>query len=84
MNNLKREARKKKRILHTRRKRRQERQALKFGREAKPRHTLQAGRTGSVHKKKTASKQELSLLEGEEFHASDRRPDQDIDVVGLG
>jgi hypothetical protein len=38
---------------HTRRKRRQQRQALKHGRKAKPRHQLAAGRTGGVHHKKT-------------------------------
>ncbi|MBL8575236.1 MAG: hypothetical protein JNM13_16290 [Hyphomicrobiaceae bacterium] len=39
----------------TRRKRRQLKQFLKWG--AKPRHTLIAGRTGSVHYKKTKPKQ---------------------------
>lgn len=38
--------------LRTRRKRRQDRQALRHGPEAKARHTSRAGRTGSVQAKK--------------------------------
>lgn len=39
-----------------RRKRRQAKQALKFGRKAKPRHALKAGRTGSKFMKQLASR----------------------------
>lgn len=40
----------------SKRKRRQGKQALKFGRHAKPKHMLQAGRTGSVFSKKLKSR----------------------------
>jgi hypothetical protein len=40
------------RAIHKRRKRHQQKQALKFGPKAKPRHTLKSGRTGNVHDRK--------------------------------
>lgn len=40
----------------TRRKRRQARAGLKFGRSAVPRHMNKSGRTGGVHKKRTPAK----------------------------
>lgn len=56
MNNLCRRARRQKISLRNRRKRRSEKAFLKHGHTAKPTHKLQAGRTGSVHKKKTPPK----------------------------
>jgi len=43
---------------HSRRKRRQARQALKHGRKAKAGHRLAAGRTGKVHHKRRASERD--------------------------
>lgn len=40
----------------TRRVRRQNNAALKFGNSAKPRHKLRSGRTGSAHAKQMAGK----------------------------
>jgi hypothetical protein len=41
---------------HTRKRRRQQRAALKFGPEAKPRHRLLSGRTGKAHSRKLRSR----------------------------
>lgn len=58
MNKLRRRAHRKRIVIRNRRKRRQEKQFLRFGRKAKPTHKLLGGRTGSVHSKKTPPKEE--------------------------